>query len=500
MLLGGQDLPRPSGLAILCSPLHVLLRVKARCNPRWHATKVPADFWLEDEEAYKVRNKTITAGALVLMIANSQGAEKFRCPTRTHLLEREVRHMGVVEYQDPYAHDFPLGGMSSSQHARFTPRFRLPKAFPDNKSGTRVLTDAAAMNGAPDNHVFEDINVEFPGRHGRAHDPKSFSYLDGSAKKVDGSPKGNGPEQGRQDPEAAGIFTGTGLIMAHSQEVLRIDPRGKNTTNTIYWTELVGVQAWLKQVSQLESPTATTFKLLTDSQVTLQSFQMAIKQPATTWLCTHEPLLKDIMANLKVLTEAGHHVHLDKVKAHAGVAGNILADAAAKIVVTQKIIDADGNLNDIPNEDLAEAGIESTCNVSNNAHEHHEWPVYPIPEHEGVDMKALLEMRVLLQEGTWPDGFSPEERKSLAWFGSKVPSSGIRCLPGWCSRRQVAGQKYHDIALQDFEEILPTRIQRSRFSVCQAVAECQSYAGASHFTPVLGTVHKKLPKAEDLHC
>ena len=55
------------------------------------------------------------------------------------------------------------------------------------------------------------------------------------------------------------------------------------------------------------------------------------------------------------------------MKAHAGVAGNIiyiLADAAAKMVVTQKIIDADGELNDIPNEDLAEAGIDSTCNVS----------------------------------------------------------------------------------------------------------------------------------------
>ena len=96
--------------------------------------------------------------------------------------------------------------------------------------------------------------------------------------------------------------------MVHSQEVLRIDPRGKNTTNTINRAELVGVQAWLKQVSQLESPPATTFKLLTDSQVTLQSIQKAIKQPATTWLCTHEPLLMDIVANLKALTEAGHHV------------------------------------------------------------------------------------------------------------------------------------------------------------------------------------------------
>ena len=68
----------------------------------------------------------------------------------------------------------------------------------------------------------------------------------------------------------------------------------------------------------------------------------------------------DIVANLKALTETGHHIHLGEVKAHAGVEGNILANAAAKQVVTQKIIGADGDLNDIPNEDLAAAGIDST--------------------------------------------------------------------------------------------------------------------------------------------
>ena len=43
--------------------------------------------------------------------------------------------------------------------------------------------------------------------------------------------------------------------------------------------------------------------------------------------------------------------------------------------MTQKIIDADVDLNGIPDEDLAAAGIDSSCNVSNNAHEHHEWPL-----------------------------------------------------------------------------------------------------------------------------
>ena len=102
--------------------------------------------------------------------------------------------------------------------------------------------------------------------------------------------------------------------------------------------------------------------LLRDSQVSQVSRVML---RATVWLSTHEPLLMDIVANLKALTEAGHHVHLGKVKAHVGVEGNSLADAAAKQVVTQKIIDAGGDLNDSPDEDLAAAGIDSTCNVSN---------------------------------------------------------------------------------------------------------------------------------------
>ena len=96
--------------------------------------------------------------------------------------------------------------------------------------------------------------------------------------------------------------------------------------------------------------------------------------------------------------------------------------------MTQKIIDAGGDLNDIPNEDPATDGIDSTCNVSNNAREHHEWPLYPIPEHEGVDIKSLLEMEVLLQDGKWPDEISPEEHENLARLAPKCHSQ----LPDAC--------------------------------------------------------------------
>ena len=77
------------------------------------------------------------------------------------------------------------------------------------------------MNDAPHGQVLKDIKLGFPCRHGRAHGPNSVSRSDGSAKKVDGSPKGNRTEQ---DLEAAGTCTGTGLITAHSQDELRIEP------------------------------------------------------------------------------------------------------------------------------------------------------------------------------------------------------------------------------------------------------------------------------------
>ena len=57
--------------------VHVLLKIKARRNPQWQAAKVPADFWLEDEEAYIVRNRGISGGMFVLLIANRQGAQEY---------------------------------------------------------------------------------------------------------------------------------------------------------------------------------------------------------------------------------------------------------------------------------------------------------------------------------------------------------------------------------------------------------------------------------------
>ena len=115
-----------------------------------------------------------------------------------------------------------------------------------------------AINHHSAEHLERAIRSRFPCVHYRAHDSSQFSYSDGSAKKVDGGSRNN-----QDGHEVAGTYTGTGLVMAGTQQVLRIDPNGKDTTNTINRAELVGVQAWLKCISQDEHPLGSTFKMLT---------------------------------------------------------------------------------------------------------------------------------------------------------------------------------------------------------------------------------------------
>ena len=105
-----------------------------------------------------------------------------------------------------------------------------------------------------------------------AHEPHSLSY-DGSAKKTGG---GQHTDEGGRS-ESTGTLTGTRLIMAHTHQELRIDPNGKDITNTINRAELIGVLLWLVEVMRDGLATGRTVKLLKDSQVTLPSILKAIK-------------------------------------------------------------------------------------------------------------------------------------------------------------------------------------------------------------------------------
>ena len=244
---------------------------------------MPADFCLEDEEAEKAHNKAISAGALVLLIANSQGAEKILCPRRIVWNKRSATWR-VWIFRTPMPITFLWVLWEACPHSSMPgshPDSSCPRLFQTVQSGTHdpISIGTAAMNDATNGQLIEDINVELAGMArpmAQEASPTQMHMAPPKRLTVAQMPT----EQGRQEPEAADTFTSMGLVMAHSQDVLRSDPNGENTTNTINRAELVGVQAcrpWLKQVNQLESPLAITFKLLTVSQMTLQSNQKASK-------------------------------------------------------------------------------------------------------------------------------------------------------------------------------------------------------------------------------
>ncbi len=213
-----------------------------------------------------------------------------------------------------------------------------------------------------------------------------------------------------------------------------------------------------------------------DSQVTLCSIKKAITQPASSWLNMHEPLLRDIVSCLKNLTDAGHHVHLGKVKAHMGVRGNILADAAAKAVVTQKNLDADPDnmVGSSSTQELRDAQIDIVCQVNSNAHEHDEWPVHPIPICQGTDDRHLEEMEKLLIEGTWPDGDERRADQGRCYGGNVAPaamdaqqSAGLRATEddGWQARNLSTS-----LSTLGTKSVLQTWLQQCPGCVCTIVA------------------------------
>ncbi len=316
--------------------VHILLKCRRPTSSN-DTLRKRADFWLEDETVYKARNKDAAQAMLVVLVADRQGASEYCNSESLGALQASLANLEGIEFARPMEGSFPVGGASMRCYTRHKPSFRMPRLFP-SKPVCRGEAEQGPF-GASEvlrQDLAELALLNFPRMHGRVHDPKSYSYSAGSAVK-----KGSEPTKGSKDrSESPGTITGTGLVMAQSQSIVHIEPGGKDTTNTVR-AELVGVQAWLQEIMKDELEADSTFRLLTDSQVTPYSIKKATTQPGSSWLNTHEPLLRDIVNRLTDLTDAGHHIHLGKVKAHMGVRGNILADAAAKAVVTQKILDSD---------------------------------------------------------------------------------------------------------------------------------------------------------------
>ena len=169
--------------------------------------------------------------------------------------------------------------------------------------------------------------------------------------------------------------------------------------------------------------------------------------------------------------------------------------------------------------------MKSTCNGSNHACEDHEWPSYPTPELEGVDEKELLEMDILLTEGTSPDGYSPEEREDLAHVAQRGhPYCGMvaeKMTPANASssRQQTSiflqymqiqacwTQISHNVPLQGFEETLLTQVQSLGDPNCLYAKLALWRDANAMLVPTIPHLFwyqlrsfKKLQKAQDLHC
>ena len=116
-----------------------------------------------------------------------------------------------------------------------------------------------------------------------------------------------------------------------------------------------------------------------------------------------------------------------------------LNHAWLKPVALPIFFDADG-ASTLPTQKLQTAQIDAACKINNNAHEHHEWPICPMPEHQLLEVEQLQEMETELVEGTWQDGNAKEDSRQdqsqLAREGTpgEIQSQGMGDNSQWQGR------------------------------------------------------------------
>ena len=83
-------------------------------SPWWRAAKVLADFWLEDEEAYKARNKynkAVDVTGLSAHDCKTPRGRKLPVPSTATMSGTGGPSPGRCVVPGPHAHDFPLGSL-----------------------------------------------------------------------------------------------------------------------------------------------------------------------------------------------------------------------------------------------------------------------------------------------------------------------------------------------------------------------------------------------------
>ena len=146
--------------------------------------------------------------------------------------------------------------------------------------------------------------------------PLAVDPLGADARYTDGS---------LQDAKS-GKVVGAAVYAAKDRRTLLVNPNGAGCTNDINRAELAAIHAAL-----LDATDESQLTIYTDSLCSIRYIARMMNRPHTLLECKHVDLLSNIVSALGARALAGHCTAIYKVKAHAGVLGNELADAAAKL-------------------------------------------------------------------------------------------------------------------------------------------------------------------------
>ena len=133
--------------------------------------------------------------------------------------------------------------------------------------------------------------------------------------------------QARPRPDLRGC-SGPPCLWPHNPH---INATGQEELNTILRAELAAIHQALIEFRDIR-----TFKCLIDSLTSLQQLQTVLTRPEEVSYYPHHVLLHAIVEEIVARDTKGFVTHIMKVRAHVGVRGNELADAAAKSAIANK--------------------------------------------------------------------------------------------------------------------------------------------------------------------
>jgi len=144
------------------------------------------------------------------------------------------------------------------------------------------------------------------------YDPDDYVYTDGSRLAED---------------DGTGTRTGLGAAVVRRNRVTYVNPVARDgLIRTINRAEMSALF-----VALMQGRDEAVLKILTDSQVSLQWILNELHRPMRTARLMHRDLLRAVVDLILERDRRGFTTFIGKVKAHAGIRGNDLADAAAKV-------------------------------------------------------------------------------------------------------------------------------------------------------------------------